>query len=174
MSYKKSTFLLAIAGLCFALTGCNNNERQIRKAAQGYLDATGNYKIEEAYPYATKTTRETTLPYLTDYLIPMADSNYIKANTPATIVIDSVTIMGDTAWVSYTKKTPLRGLKNQICLIKEDGKWLVDIPLAIPNNLPLKRPNAVADTSEHELKKILPDSTEQIITIRFPISSKEK
>lgn len=167
MTHKTFVLPLLIASMCIALTSCNNDEKQIRKAAQGYLEATGNYLIEDAYPYATKITRKTTLPYLTDYLLPITDSNYIKANTPATIVIDSIFIAEDSAWVLYTKTTPLRAVQNQVCLIKEEGKWLVDLPLMIPNNLPLKRPNSTPDTTVHELKKILPDSTEQVIKLRM-------
>ena len=37
----------------------------------------------------------------------------------------------------------------------------------IPNNLPLKKPNSTPDTTVHELKKILPDSTEQVIKLRM-------
>lgn len=170
MQIKAHSFILTVLALCFVLAACNNDEKQIRKAAQGYLDATGNYLIDEALPYATKNTRETALPYMRDVLIPMTDTNYINANKPATINIDSVIIVQDTAWVSYTKTTPIKTSKNTICLLKEDGKWLVDIPIAIPSSLPTSLNSHSQDTTEYELKRILPDSTEQVITLRIPPS----
>ena len=112
---------------------CNSDEYRIRKAAQGYLDATGNYRIDEAMPYATQATREQTLPFIRDIIIPLTDSNYINSNQPATIVIDSVHVVcPDTATVDYTKTTPVRILKNTIVMVKEDGKWLVHVPLDVP------------------------------------------
>lgn len=170
MQIKARTIILTVIALCFVLTACNNDEKQIRKAAQGYLDATGNYLIDEAYPFATKNTRETALPYIRDVLIPMTDTSYINANKPATIIIDSVIIVEDTAWVSYTKTTPIKTSKNTICLLKEDGHWLVDIPITIPSSLPTTLDSSSRDTTEYELKRILPDSTEQVITLRIPPS----
>lgn len=173
MSPKKHLLLLIVASLSITLSSCNNEKKQILNTAQGYLDATGNYRIEEAYPYATRNTRETTLTFLTENIIPLLDSNYIKSNTPATINIDSAFILNDTAWIFYTKTTPIKKLNNQIYLIKEDGKWLVDIPIAIPNNLPLGKRDSTTDTMEHVLKRINSDSTEQIVKFRIPTHNTE-
>lgn len=118
-------FILTIAS-------CNSDKKQIIKVAQGYLDATGNYRIEEAYQYASKQTQETTLPYITDYIMPVTDTAFLASNVPATIDIDSLVIGNDTAWVAYTKKTPIKRLNNIICLIKEEGRWVVDVPLVVP------------------------------------------
>ncbi|MCR4817090.1 MAG: hypothetical protein K5842_07935 [Bacteroidales bacterium] len=124
--------LITLAALI--LFSCNSDKRQIEKAAYGYLNATGNYRIDEAYPYATKETRETTLKYITQIILPMTDSNYLKSNVPATIVIDSIIYQQDTAFAFYTKTTPIKTLKNIVCLIREDGKWLVDVPLNLSNS----------------------------------------
>lgn len=148
--------LLALFSICLILSACSNDERQIRNAAQGYLEATGNYNIEDAYPFATKKTRETTLPYITETLMNMVDSNYIKSNVPATIALDSLLILDDTAWVVYTKTTPLRSLRNNICLIKEEGKWLVDVPLFIPTTFKMTPEGLTSDTSLHDLNQMLP------------------
>ena len=108
---KKATTILASIVL-IALWGCNSDKRQIVKAAEGYLNATGNYRIEEAYPYATKSTCENTLPYISEVLIPATDSAYLTANVPATIKLDSLLIVDDTAWVAYTKTTPIKKLSS--------------------------------------------------------------
>lgn len=117
------------------LISCNSEKRQITKTARGYLEATAAYNIDEAMPYACTETRETTLTFLRDKILPITDTSYIKSNTPATIKIDSVGINGDTAWVAFTKDTPIQTVQNILKLIKEDNQWLVYVPLQIPNNL---------------------------------------
>lgn len=143
----KKSFVLSAVALLVLLVSCNNDEKKIIEAARKYLEATANYRIEEAYPYATKATRETTLPYITDIMMPMVDSNYIASNKPATIELDSLLIVGDTAWVLYTKTTPLRQSINTIYLIKEEGKWLVDVPLDIPETITVGPSGVSTDNS---------------------------
>lgn len=154
MSLKTHSTILASILLCLIFSSCNNDERQIRKIAKGYIDATGNYKIEEAYQYATKSTRETTLPYISNVIMPIVDSNYLKANVPATSSIDSVIIVDDTAWVLYTKTTPLGATTNQLCLFKEEGRWLVDVPLAIPETFTITPNGITTDTASHALTEM--------------------
>lgn len=125
-------FAMAAAML---LASCKSDESRVREVAYGYLDATGNYLIDQAMPYATRETREQTLPFLRDKLMPITDSAYIASNTPAQITIDSVTMGTDTAWVHYTKSTPLLQLQNAIQVVKEDGQWLVNVPLVLPENI---------------------------------------
>jgi len=127
---KHTKTLCIIAFIALSMSACDSNKKQIKKTAYGYLNATANYRIEEAYPYATKNTCETTLSFLQNTLIPMTDSNYIAANTPATIVIDDIRVDGDSAWVDYTKDTPIKKIEASVFLKKENGKWLVDIPIA--------------------------------------------
>lgn len=115
------------------LSACNSDKKEIRTNALGYLQATGNYLIDEAMPYATKETQETTLAFLRDKLIPMTPQDYIKSNTPATIVIDNIAIQNDTAYVKYTKNTPIKTLENEIMLVQENGQWLVYVPLVLPD-----------------------------------------
>lgn len=117
-----------------SLTSCNNDTKQIEKTAYGYLNATGNYLTEEARPFASPETQKT-LDFLKDVLIPLTDTSYIAANTPAEITIDSINLTNeDSAVVFYTKVTPLKTLEAQITVVKFDGKWLVDIPLDIPED----------------------------------------
>lgn len=132
---KQHTTLAAIGLALILLSACNKDKKEIETNAFGYLQATGNYMIDEAMPYATKETRETTLAFLKDNLIPMTPQEVLDANTPATIAINGITIDNDTAYVSYTKTTPIKTLENQIRLVKEEGHWLVYVPLVLPDTM---------------------------------------
>lgn len=127
--------IATITMVAIAMTACNTEEKQITRTALGYLQATAEYNIDEAMPYACKETRETTLTFLRDKLLPITDTAYIAANTPAEIKIDSITMAEDTVWVYFTKDTPIQTVKNALEMIKEDGKWLVYVPLQLPDNL---------------------------------------
>lgn len=131
---KQYTCLVA-ACLFFLLSACNSDKKEIETNALGYLQATSNYLIDDAMPYATKETRENALTFLRDNLIPMTPQEYIQSNTPATIVIDNIEIVNDTAHVKYTKTTPIQTLENEIMMVQEDGHWLVYVPLVLPENL---------------------------------------
>ena len=130
---KQYTCLVA-ACLFFLLSACSTDKKEIETNALGYLNATGNYLIDEAMPYATKETQENALTFLRDKLIPMTPQEYIQSNTPATIVIDNIEIVNDTAHVKYTKTTPIQTLENEIMMVQEDGHWLVYVPFQIPEN----------------------------------------
>lgn len=132
MKHLKNT---SIAVLLLVLAACSSDKKEIEINAMGYLQATGNYLIDEAMPYATQETRETTLTFLRDKLIPYTPQAYIKSNTPATIVINDITIQDDTARVQYTKTTPIKTLENEIMLVQENGQWLVYVPLALPDTI---------------------------------------
>ena len=118
--------------------------------AQGYLDATGNYLIEEAMPYANQETREKTLTYLRDVLLPMTPKEYMESNTPATIELGEIVRAGDTAVVCYTKTTPIKVLESEIMLVKEDGEWLVYVPLVLPESIPANTQNATISAANNE------------------------
>ena len=136
------------AGLLCLTAACNSDKKEIARVAQGYLDATGNYLVEEAMPYANKETREVTLPFLRDKLIPVTSQEYMDSNTPATIVLDEIVQIGDTAVVFYTKTTPIKKLESEILVVKEDGQWLVFVPLDIPESISVDGENATATFSE--------------------------
>lgn len=135
-----SPFLLAAVLL---LAGCHSERREITQTAYHYIIATGNYDIDAAEPYASQETRETTLAFIKNVLLPMTDTDYLKANTPCTATVDSLLVEGDTAWVAYTKTTPLSINRNTLTLVKEDGRWLVYVPLNFPYTPP-------ADTTAQE------------------------
>ena len=138
-NYKTSRMkyyaIMATACLMSLFAACNNDKKEIANVAQGYLDATGNYLIDEAMPYANQETREKTLTYLRDVLIPMTPKEYMESNTPATIVLGDIAIEEDTAVVKYTKTTPIKKLENEIMVVKEEGKWLVYVPLVLPEGI---------------------------------------
>ena len=138
------------ACLFLLLTACNNDEKEIARVAQGSLDATGNYLIEEAMPYANQETREKTLTYLRDVLLPMTPKEYMESNTPATIELGEIVRAGDTAVVCYTKTTPIKVLESEIMLVKEDGEWLVYVPLVLPESIPANTQNATISAANNE------------------------
>ncbi len=146
---KHYSSLAAICLMCL-LAACNNDEKEIAHVAQGYLDATGNYLIEEAMPYANQETCENTLTFLRDVLIPMTPKEYMESNTPATIQLGEIAIEGDTAMVNYTKTTPIKVLEGEIMVVKEDGEWLVYVPLVLPESIPANAQNATISTAKSE------------------------
>ena len=113
---------------------CGSQQNEIEKAAYGYLDAMGNYRIEDAKPYASRQTCEKTLDVLQKSLMPKVDTNYIKSNTPATIEILGVEVLSDTtAVVNYKKTTPITVQNDgRLDMIKEDGRWCAEVIIALP------------------------------------------
>ena len=136
------------------MTGCTDDNKEVREVAYGYIIATGNYQIDKAMQYASKETRERTLPFIRDKIIPITDTGFMKANTPATATIDSIVILKDTAWVLYTKTTPLEVSTNELCIIKENGKWVVDVPLVLQNNITFTPENTIIDSVNKESQSI--------------------
>lgn len=115
------------------LSACNSDERQIKQAAQGYLDAMANYRIEEAEPYVTEETRDITLLFVEKAIMPNLAPNVIPDNTPATINITSVDITTDTtATVAYTKTTPQETSEETVGLLKRNNEWRVHYVVEIP------------------------------------------
>lgn len=148
---RKTHFTFGIslfALLAVLLTGCNNDENAVRDAAYGYVMATGNFDLDGAMPYASQETRERTLPFLRDVILPQVlayDTNYIQKNTPVSATIDSVLIKGDSAWVLFTKTTPVNVTQDELCLIREEGQWLVYVSLGFDN--PESEDEQSADTT---------------------------
>lgn len=126
-------YRLAILSSLLLFIGCSNPQQHteaIEKAAQGYLDAMGNYLIDDAAPYATRQTREKTIPTLNE-IMAKADTSYINSNRPATITIKGSRMLSDTsARVYYHKSTPIKEDDDSVRVVLEDGQWLVDVRLA--------------------------------------------
>lgn len=126
---RKTIILLTVSIL---LASCYSNKKdinRIKENAIGYIVATSNYDIEAAKPFATKETREVTLPLVEKNIMPLVDSTFLAVNIPATATIDSIELYVDTALVFYTKTTPLSTSNGTLTVIKEDGLWLVDVIL---------------------------------------------
>lgn len=128
--------LLSTVALLLTLCGCNGGERkQIEQTAFAYLDAMGNYRIEEAKPYSSPRTIETAIA-LCERIMPSVDTSYIKSNTPAQITIKSVHIETDTtAYVLFHKSTPITQQDDTLRLVKIEGKWLANVVINLPNSL---------------------------------------
>lgn len=122
---KLALFIPCILVFCCS---CNRNERNMRKVAEGYLNAMANYQIADAYRYATEETCNTTLSFVENDIMPHLAPDIISNNTPATITIDSIELSNDTtALVFYSKTTPLGDMSDQITLHKRGPKWKVHL-----------------------------------------------
>lgn len=130
---KKFLLILSSATIILSVACSNAETKQIEAAAQGYLDAMGNYQIEEASPYATRQTRENTIPTL-KFIKDHADTAYMNSNKPAIITITKTKIISDTsARVYYHKSTPIKEVDDSVTVLLEEGKWLVDEKTNLPN-----------------------------------------
>ncbi len=127
--------LLTIALLALVLAACNDTQSKdtaaIKAAAQGYLDATGNYLIDEAAPFTTQNTRQYSLPVL-KRLKELCDTASMNANMPAEITIKGVRIVDSThAYAYFHKHTPIKEQDDSVMVLKENGQWLVDVRLSM-------------------------------------------
>ena len=115
------------------LVGCKSDQALIEDAAMGYLTAMGNYKIKEAEVYASEETIEKTLHVIEESIMPNLDSNFIKQNTPATIVIQEVNLLTDTtAEVKYVKTTPIQVQEGKLDMVKRDKEWKAQVQIQLP------------------------------------------
>ena len=114
--------LFIIAALLLA--ACANPNRQAAtEAAQHYLDATANYRIDDARPYATHETLKS-LDFMQRVIIPQTDSAYLHDNQPATISIRQIEFPSDTeAIVHYHKSTPIKEKDSRLKMRLRDGQW---------------------------------------------------
>lgn len=136
---RKSRLLLPITALLALAAACTSSPTsEIESAAQGYLDAMGNYRIDDAMPYASRETREKTIPTF-NFIMAHTDTAYVNSNRPATITIHNTRMLSDTsATVYYHKSTPIKETDDSVTVILEDGKWLVNVIINLP---PMMRPN---------------------------------
>ena len=121
--------LALLAAALLASCGDGGTKREIRTAAYGYLDAMGNYRTEEAVPYASRHTREESIPVLA-LLISRCDTAYIHSNTPAEITVKRVRMLSDTsAYAYYHKHTPITEQEDSLLMVLEEGRWLAEVRL---------------------------------------------
>lgn len=119
-----------LAAVLLAACGNNGTKHEIKTAAYCYLDAMGNYRVEEATPFASRYTRENSIPMLT-LLVSRCDTAYIRSNTPAEITVKGVRMISDTsAYAYYHKHTPITEQEDSLLMILEGGQWLAEVRLA--------------------------------------------
>lgn len=135
---KKNAILLLSL---IALAACNNNEKEIRHTAQGYLEAMGKYCPAEARPFATPQTCNITLDFF-EKVVAQTDPEVYADNMPATFTIQDIAIDDSLAEVSYHKSTPSKEYDGILHCVQRDGRWLVNEVLNIP---PIMR--AAVDTA---------------------------
>lgn len=136
---RKTTILLPflLALLVLLAVGCGNEQKAVEKSAYNYSYAMANYNVDEAEPYATEETRNTTL-VLARRLLKAVDSSYIASDTPAKIKILKVDIANDTEAIAvYHKTSPRKDFSDTLYLRKRDGGWYAHVLSAIepPQNL---------------------------------------
>lgn len=132
---KASSYLFTSLLAALLFTACNNDRNAIEKAAFGYLDALGNYRVADARPFATPQTCDVTLNFL-DTLAAHTNPQVYANNIPAVITINDVSMTSDTtATVAFHKSTPSTQQDGTIDVVKVDGKWLVDQIIDIPEPL---------------------------------------
>lgn len=161
---KRNLLWIVALLLCVA---CASEKKDIEKAAYGYLDAMGNYRIEDAKPYASRQTCENTLEVLQKSLMPKVDTNYIKSNTPATIEILGVEVLSDTtAVVNYKKTTPITVQNDgRLDMIKEDGRWSAEVIIALP---------PIVEMDSTELQSKISSRLDSLKNRKFTIVEKKK
>lgn len=132
---KKIIYSLLLALLASA---CTNDTEKIKQAAQGYLDAMGNYQPTQARPFATKETGDVTLKFF-EYVMKNTDPKVYANNMPAEITLGEVTIHDTTATVAFHKSTPSTQQDGTIDLVKRKGEWKVQQLIKVP---PIMNPEA--------------------------------
>ncbi len=129
MKSRNIWLLFGITMLCVvaACSRYSEEERAIRKSAQCYLDAMGDYMLDEAAPYATRYTRENTLP-LFKRVMKYTDTAFMNSNRPADIKIQRVRMINDSAaMVYFHKHSPIKDFNDSVVVLLEDGEWLCDV-----------------------------------------------
>lgn len=120
----------------FACQQQTPEEVQLRHAAQGYLDAMANYRIEEARNYASEETCEGYIKFCLNVVMPNLDSNAradIAANTPATVKLGDITYTSDsTATIAFVKRTPKKKQDGTLNMIKREGEWRAHLLVSLP------------------------------------------
>ena len=147
---KRTIVYLTLAISCVFLMACNEDKNIIMKSAYGYLNAMGNYQIDKAKHFATEETQLATLKYISEVILPVADTNYIKSNTPANIEIIKVEFKNDTvAMVSYNKHTPIKRQEGTLEMRKRDDQWLAHVIINNRIIRPIKTKEQMDSIGQH-------------------------
>ena len=122
---KHPLLLLAAALATVALAACHHtDDSSLRQAAQAYLDAAANDRLDEALQRSTPSWQET-LTAVATVVENYGDSASLASDRPATVTITATRFLSDTsATVAYHKKTPRRDIDRIIEMRLRDGQWL--------------------------------------------------
>lgn len=151
---KKIAFVLAGA-LLFLGCADKQQKKEVERAAYGYLDAMGNYRINDAAEFSSSGTRETTIKVF-NRMMGICDSAKLMENTPAEITITGVRILDDTTARAYFHKhTPITEQTDSVKLILEDGHWLVDVRIKAPDFLDTVLPIPNIDSIRMERERFI-------------------
>lgn len=135
------------------MSACSKDKRQINEAAYGYLYALGNYRPNEARPYATTETAEVTLAFW-ERVMEHTDPSVYANNIPAEITIKEVRIVDTTAIAEFHKQTPSTEQDGEVNLVKRNNKWFVHEILDISNNPIMKEGAGKKRFSSEEIKQM--------------------
>lgn len=114
----KTRFSLAIVIALFAVA-CGGGSATPSQVAEKFLTHTNKMEFKEAKAYATKPTGE-----ILDMIAGMAGMMG-EQEAPQGFKITNETIDGDKATVTY--RTEGKDADETVNLVKEDGKWLVNM-----------------------------------------------
>ena len=154
--------LIFLITISLVFSACNSEKQEIKKVAENYLDAMANYRIEEAEPYATEETRNITLRFAEEVIMPHLTPNVIPDNTPASVEITSVKITTDsTATVNYTLTRPLLTTNDTINLLKRNNEWRIHFVVDVTPLLIMLNSNDTTSEKNTTIPKkiIMNDST---------------
>lgn len=153
---KHATIAITAAALVLAMAAaCSGGESQLKKCAQGYLEAMGNYRPAEAKPYASQETCEQTLAFY-EMLMEHTDSAVYRNNMPAEITLGAITYPTDTtAEVAFHKSTPATQQDGTLHLLKREGRWMVHEVIEVPPIFKLMNqgPRTFSDEELEEIRK---------------------
>lgn len=127
----KNIRLSILAVLAILASACQSDSQKITTAAQGYLDAMGNYKPSEARPFATEQTCQSTLAFY-EKIMENVDPSIYANNIPATITLGEMVIDDTIATVAYHKSTPTVEQDGNLTLVKRNKTWLVSEVINVP------------------------------------------
>lgn len=158
MTIKLKLLSLALV-LPFLASTCDNEQSDIKSVAYKYLDAMGNYRIADAKPYATKATKDNTIAFILESVMPYMDSSYITKNTPAKITIKGIRMVDDThARVAFRKVTPIKTQNDSVTVVKVGSLWKVDQVMTAPgSDRPIMEKASPSDTSKVKHHKSIRD-----------------
>ena len=121
---------------------CDRQEKQIRKNAYNYSFSMANYNVDQAAPYATNETKNTTL-VMAKRLIKSVGEEYIASDKPAQIEIMEISKLSDTtAYVVYRKTTPIKDFTDTLQMRKREGVWLAHATIPIVQKQQSENPDS--------------------------------